>query len=228
MPLGQPLSALNLYDIQGNLIPGITFLLVAFVLVYPWNGPPSVLVESPVVLLAYALTLGVVSGRLLQAVGSALDSRLNEGVRLTFEARLAEFERADGAAGEDFLGARFVSLCEEHFELPADRPKDADLLHLLMSYFETHGVGRSMRFEALHSFYRSIWSASVSALAVALLVAVGKATGASVGPGWPTLLALGAALAVVAYAFYVRKRKFERVFVDTVIRDFYQDQVTDR
>lgn len=292
MSVDRSLSVLNLYDIQANLIPGVYFVLLVFVLVYPWSCILDVLSEASVAFAVYALILGIVSGRFIQAVGRSLDDCFGRGIEEEFERRITVLEEKqsdctvkegeemgkeevsdeekdeDGDSNPgvpkrsvksrlfDYLlifcrdeseeddsewvlnnpaTEHFLLACKQEFEVEGDLSDNDSLLFLLLSYFDTHGIGKAMRFQALHSFHRSILASSLLALGVAALVGIGKiyiatnaSTDFSLGPPFFWLGLISGLLLLSSYICNQRKNKFEDIFVRYVFLDFHQDQVTKR
>ena len=259
MPIGRPLSVLNLYDIQGNLIPGLYFALIVFVLFYPWSAIPELLSSASLSFVLFALIFGVVSGRIVQAIGSALDSSKEikrngplgqvtgilgpeQGIEENFAQKMETLNRisyvhTDWRELDNWIlnnpaTWQFLRLCKEEFDFAHYSDINKNLLFLILSYLETHGIGRAARFQALHSFYRSIWTASLLSAGISAIIWICKIAftlnilNYEIGPPSEYLLVLTFVFIYTSWIFSIRKEKFEEICIRYVILDFYQSQVT--
>jgi hypothetical protein len=232
VPLGRTLTTLNLYDLLANLIPGIALTIVLIVL-FPvdWFGlSPS---ASSGTFVAAVLVFGFISGHIIQWLGSRLDRHLqkrNHDGEDLFSRTLEGIENEDERLP---IGARtevedsFVNLAKTQFDLSDDFPESTKLLLLVLSYLETQPATRALRFQTIHTFHRSMWSASILSLLATPIA------GISVCLGWVTttpqaLLVIFFGSLVSIYVFNNRKNKFEKTFLRYVFLDFYQNQVKER
>lgn len=121
----------------------------------------------------------------------------------------------------------FEDLAKSRFDLPDNFSNNSKLLLLVLSYLEGRPAKRTFRFQAIHTFHRSLWAGSILSIASAI-IAMGM-----IELGWiantqpaPSLILLGSL--VSTYIFYRRKNKFEKTFLQYVFLDFYQDRKTDK
>lgn len=226
MPIGRSLSVLNLYDVLANLVPGVSVLL-AGLLLFAYTSTTEV---SGGALLLIVVVFGLILGHMLQWGGSWLDGWLNDREEDNPNLFMEVLEDIDSENDESELGSvthveeQFWPLCRERFDLPADFSQDNQLLLLVLSYLETRPATRALRFQAIHSFHRSMTIASivVTVFSVAALLLRFRVI---VTP-WSVIIVIGIGAAAGIYVFNDRRNKFEKTFLRYVFLDFYQDHVT--
>ena len=216
MSVGQPLRALDFYDVVVNLVPGAVLVLGTGVLVAPaidFSGLPK-----GTALIAFVI-LSFVAGHVMQWMGSELEGtprlfgdtmkriRGQENEDLQTDIRLTEVED------------EFWELCKEEFNLTDDFTDYGKLMRLLLSRLETSGR-RSTRFQALYTFHRSM-----SATCVCLLVIVILSFTAAYAFISPTPYVPYATVGVLSLfgllIFQDRVDHFNKLFVEYVIIDFH-------
>lgn len=228
MPIGRALSILNLYDLLANLIPGMAWAIV-LVLLFPvdWFGlSPS---GAPGTFVAAVIIFGFIGGHILQWAGSELDYKLlkrqhdgRDVFTRTMEAVENEDEKSPIGKVTD-VEKSFYDLAKRQFDLPDDFPNSTKLLLLVLSYLETRPATRASRFQAIHTFHRSLWAGSIfsfgSAVIAMMMVGLGW-----VNNGWAATILILLGSTVSIYVFHKRKNKFEKTYLKYVFLDFYQDQ----
>lgn len=220
MGVARTFRALELYDILGNLIPGSTFLLALAVIFE---------IEEYLPLTGATTTIGVflitafVFGHVVQAVASKL-----EGTPTLF----GDVIRASkGEAVDDVpipitdVEEAMWPMLKRKFSLPDDFENYGEMFRLLLSYIETTPATRALRFQALHSFHRSMWTVWYLVTGGVVIAAVLKIGGVVAVRGWP-ILGLTTICALIGIrVFKVRKNKFNRLFIQYAVVDFYTDQI---
>lgn len=230
MPIGRAFTVLNFYDLLANLIPGVAWIIVLMIL-FPvdWFGlDPR---GAPGTFVAAVIVFGFIVGHIIQWLASTLDWRRqkrNYDGKDLFTRTMAAIENEKE---ETPIGAvtkvetSFWHMAKEEFDLPKDYPKSSKLLILVLSYLETRPATRALRFQAIHSFHRSMWGASILAFVSTLVGTVMTGLG-WVSPSWQALLLIFLGSGISIYVFNNRKNKFEKTFLKYVFLDFYQDQKT--
>lgn len=228
MAIGRALSILNLYDLLANLIPGMAWAIVLVVL-FPvdWFGLSPT--GAPGTFVAAVIIFGYTGGHMLQWAGSDLDKRLRKRDHDGKDLFSRTMEAVEGGDEDSPIGKvtdveeSFFDLAKEQFDLPDDFPKSSKVLLLVLSYLETRPATRASRFQAIHTFHRSLWAGAIFSFGSAVLAVILMALG-WVDNGWitPGLILLGSALSI--HIFSKRKNKFERTYLRYVFLDFYQDQ----
>lgn len=184
---------------------------------------------APGTFVAAVIVFGFIGGHVLQWAGSELDYRLlkrqhdgNDLFTRTMEAVDNEDEKSPIGEVTD-VEESFYDLAKDQFGLPNGFPNSTELLLLVLSYLETRPATRASRFQAIHTFHRSLWAGAILSFGSAVIAAVFMALG-WVDNGWatPVFILLGSLGST--YVFYKRKNKFEKTFLKYVFLDFYQDQ----
>lgn len=228
VPLERALTVLNLYDLLANLIPGIAWLF-ALIILYPvdWFGIDPA--AAPGAFVAAVIVFGFIGGHVLQYLGSELDviqrNRKYDGKDL-YTRTMEAVENGDDQSpiGEvTDVERSFYELAKKKFLLPEDFPNSSKLLLLVLSYLETTPATRASRFQARHTFYRSMWAGSILTLVASIPSLVGSYLDVLPVRYGGSLVIFLASIAVT-YIFQKRKNKFERTFLRYVFLDFYQDQ----
>lgn len=230
MAIGRALSTLGLYDLLANLIPGMAWLIILIVL-FPVDWFALNPTVTPGTFVVAIFVFGFIAGHVLQTVGSWLDGelqdRLHDGDDLfTRVMEAVENDEEKSPIGEvTDVEKSFWSFTDDQFKLPDDFPMSSKRLLLVLSYLETTPATRASRFQAIHTFHRSMWAASILAV-ISSLISMGLMTVRVVDNSWVAvgLILIGSAGAT--YVFYFRKNKFEETFLRYVFLDFYQDQKT--
>jgi hypothetical protein len=219
MSVGQPLRVLNLYDVLVNLIPGAVFLLAIVTLSAPSGGFSSF---SSAVAIAIFVVLSYVTGHAIQWIGSSLDGT-PQLFGDTMERIRSETGRNENLATNiniSEIEEEFWKICATEFHLSEDFSNYGKLLQLITSRLETTSATRALRFQAIHSFHRSMWAVSISVILVTVL-------------SIPINVALRESFPVVRYVvvffpaltgdliFGARKEKFNKKFIEYLIIDFY-------
>lgn len=216
MSVNRSLSALNLYDVLTDLIPGVTFVgALAFL----------IRVEDIETLDAGLLiTVTAVGG---YVVGHAIQSIRSEvwGTPDLFQRTVSALH--DGA-GETPLGevsdveSQFLERCREQFDLEAGFQNWSQLFRLVMSYLETQSEQRALRFQALHSFY---WSMAAAFGGIALLTIGAAVANVAVEVDLlrsiSTLVGVFVVSSLLAAVFEHRRRGFQKHFVRYIITDIF-------
>lgn len=216
MAIARSFRVLALYDVLVNLIPGFIWVIVLIFLlpvkITDQQHPTTILVSGLV-------ALAFVSGHVIQAIGSWLD-----GTPTTFGDTVSAI-RSDNPSRSPIalteIEYRFWPLCKQKFGLTDDFNNNGKLLKLILSHLETTPNTRALRFQALHAFHRSMWAASViTAITAASLL------GSNVLRITPSVSSLleGSILLIALTSIHLfahRKRKFNRLFVEYTLIDFY-------
>lgn len=152
----------DLYDFFSVFLPGTTFVL-GLVPFLPRKTPlGSAGFLLPVVILGFS------AGRAIHTAANNIDERFdNDGHRDYFRWEIQkEGERDIDQGVVDLFYKRSKELFDDDIELPDD-PSDvtdeqADALYALVrSYIHIDSRGRSRTFQAVYSFYRSMWLVSL-------------------------------------------------------------------
>lgn len=228
MAIARTFSTLNLYDLLANLIPGITLTFV-FIVLYPTNWGGINLSSSSGIFVGSVVVFGFVVGHVIQALGSKLDGIITklrfDGDRM-FQRTMNSIENDDeySPIGKiTHIEQSFWWLAKTQFGLTDDFPKSARLLQLVLSYLETRPATRALRFQAIHTFHRSMWVASLLSFLFAAIAGLANHC------GWIRTNLITIVIVVIGsllgmWVFYTRKNKFERSFVKYVFLDYYQDR----
>ena len=216
MSVDRPLSALNLYDVLTDLIPGIAFVGSIVFLV----RIEDIEALDLAVLIAFIAVGGYVAGHVLQSARSWIwgtpdlfqrtASTLYDGADETELGEISPIE------------SEFLNRCRERFDLDDEFDDWTQLFRLVMSYLETQPERRALRFQALHSFYWSMAAAfgGIAVLAVAAAGAVVIAEVELLRSIEVLLVVLGVSTALLL-VFEFRRRKFQHHFIQYLITDFY-------
>lgn len=222
MSVGQPLRVLNLYDVLVNLIPGAVFLLAIITLSAPAGDLLSL--SSPASVAVF-IVLSYVTGHAIQWMGSSLD-----GTPQLFGDTMKRIRGERGEEGElkmdinlTEIEDNFWRICAREFYLSDDFSDYGKLLQLIVSRLETTSATRALRFQAIHSFHRSMWAVSISVL---LVVILSIPFNVALRDSFPLLryVAVFFPALVGDLVFGARKKKFNRKFIEYLIIDFYTVQ----
>lgn len=216
MSFDSPLSALNLYDVLTDLIPGVTFV-----------GSLAFLVRIEDI---QALDLGMLVA--LIAVGGYVAGHVLQSVRSKIWGTPDLFQRTASAlydggdetplGGVSDVEAQFLNRCRQQFDLDEEFEDWTQLFRLVISYLETQPERRALRFQALHSFY---WSLTAAFGGIALLAVVATVTIAitevELLRSIDVLVVTVGVSTVLTRVFESRRQKFQRHFVQYLITDFH-------
>lgn len=231
MTIGRSLSILSLYDLLANLIPGLAWAIIT-ILLFPVDWFAINSTNAPGTFVVAVIIFGFIAGHIAQWFGSTLDDKLqdrnHDGVDL--------FTRTMNAINDDQdetpigcvtrIEENFWDHAQKQFDLPDDFPKTSKLFLLVLSYLETRPATRASRFQAIHTFHRSMWAASILSFAMTFIAIIFAAVGWT-STKWPALIVIFAATLVSIYVFNNRKNHFEKTFLRYVFLDFYQDQTNE-
>ncbi|MFC7098852.1 hypothetical protein [Halobaculum marinum] len=220
MSIARTFQALEIYDILTNLVPGGILLLSVSVVI---KIEEYVSFQNSGISIGISLIAAFVLGHVIQAIASQLN-----GTPTLF----GRIVRSSKGEDVDDLSVRITHIEESlwpmvkrKFSLPEDFDDYGALMRLLISHLETIPATRALRFQALFSFHRSMWAVS---MIVAGLVMVGvflKCLGIVAVRSYLILVvtAIGSLMSILI--FRSRKEKFNRLFVQYTIVDFYSDQI---
>ncbi len=220
MSVARSFRALELYDVLVSLVPGAV-LLLAITTIYQ--------VENYVQITTSAFSAGVflvaslVLGHVVQAIASSLDGTPTIFGDVVRASKGEDVDNVDIAITH--VEESLWPLLRRKFALPPDFEDYGHMFRLLLSYIETTPATRALRFQALHSFHRSMWAVWFPVIALSLLGAVLKYHGLGMVRSWPILGLTILSSIVGVLVFNSRKKKFNRRFIQYAIADFYSDQV---
>lgn len=242
MAVSRVFGSLHIYNILANLLPG-TMLIFVLSAVVPVEDHLAKL--SPGILIAALLIIGFVAGHLVQMVASHLNGRPRLFSQVVSNIRGTEpyspggtleqlpqslrgfmgFERADISdmhlteVEEDIW-----ELSKDQFDLTDDFSNDGRLMQLILSYLESVPASRALRFQSIHTFHRSMWGGWFLSLFLVLLVGIAGFLDILTTRS-PLILGTIAIVSVLGiWVFGQRKEKFNRMFVEYTIIDFYVQQ----
>lgn len=223
MPLIRSFQSLQLYDVLANLVPGTTVLLVFSALVrveFYFQLPLTATVAGLFAVCAFVI------GHAIQAFSSWLDSKIGTTPYLFGEtiqaARAGNHEEAP--INISHIESEVWPLMQRKFVLPSEFSDYGSLFRLLLSYIETTPATRALRFQAIHTFHRSMWGTWYLTLGASLLSLVFSALGLLNFRSIYSLFIVGSFSLMGILIFGKRKNKFNRLFVQYAIVDFYSDQ----
>jgi hypothetical protein len=218
MPVARQLTALDIYDVLTDLVPGATVLFFVYLL-FP--------VESTALTASNTMLVFAV------LIGSLLIGHILQWLRSKVGRKPGEFQRNMKAVRDDpeevnSIQRDFFEATNEHFDID-DELDDGERFRLVLSYLETRPSVRALRFQSVYSFHRSLVIASLVGVGLALFAlslhfiqvhtAVRSLT---------YVIPTGVSAAVLACVSRARRDKFEVVFVNYAIREFYAEQIDDR
>ena len=226
MAIGRALSIISLYDLLANLIPGISWIIV-LLLLFPVDWFALNPTVTPGTFVTAVIVFGYIAGHGIQGLGSWLDKQIREKYQdgkdlFTRTMEALDDDEEDSPIEITHIERAFWGLVKDQFDLPDDFPKSSKAFLLVLSYLETRPATRSARFQAIHTFHRSMWSASILTV-VSTLIAMILMVGGMVNNTWQATTLILAGSVVSTYVFHHRKNKFEKTFLRYVFLDFYQD-----
>lgn len=229
--IGRALSILSLYDLLANLIPGVAWAIVT-ILLFPVDWFAINSSNAPGTFVAAVIVFGFIGGHIAQWFGSSLDYKLQErnhdGNDLFTRTMSAIADEQDETpiGNVTRVEEEFWGHAQKQFGLPDDFPKSSKLLLLVLSYLETRPATRASRFQAIHTFHRSMWATSILATGMAIIAIIFAALGWT-STTWPALIVIVGGTTASIFVFNNRKRHFEKTFLRYVFLDFYQDQTNE-
>ncbi|UOO95231.1 hypothetical protein MUK72_00595 [Halococcus dombrowskii] len=244
MVISRSFRVLSLYDILANLLPG-TLIPTVVIILFPEISAGVDLTSS--ISIGGFVIVSYVSGLILQAGGSWKDDPTTFGETLS---AIRSSNEQDSPITITHVERSFLPMCRRKFKLPDSFEDDGKLMKLVLSYLETAPTNRALRFQALHSLYRSIWIASYLTLGLAMLKIMLTLIGyvpqtACVGSILSTqsdlitkymssplfreclvdrLVAVFACIGIGIFSS--RKSHFDKIFVKYVFLDMYNNQIT--
>lgn len=219
MGVASTFRALELYDILANLIPGSTILLVVAVVFEVEHYAQM----SDGIIVGIFLFVGFILGHIVQAVASKLNGKPTLFGNVVRASKSKEVD--DISIPITHVEESIWPLMKQKFALPDDFENYGEMLRLLLSYIETTPATRALRFQALHTFHRSMWAVWYLAVGIVLIGAGLKLLELFAVRSWPILGACFAVALLGIAVFNSRKEKFNKRFIQYVIADFYTDQV---
>jgi hypothetical protein len=220
MSVSRSFRALELYDVLVNLVPGAV-LLIAISVIFQ--------IEKYVQFSTGAIAAGVfvvaafVLGHFIQAVGSQLDGTP------TLFADVIRVSKGEGveevAINITHVEESIWPLVKRKFSLPDDCEDHGEMFRLLLSYIDTIPATRALRFQVLHSFHRSMWAVWIIVFTFALASVLLKIVNLVAVRSWSVLAMAISGSFVGIIVFCLRKKKFNKRFVQYAIADFYSDQI---
>lgn len=219
MGVASTFRALELYDILANLIPGSTILLVVAVVFEVEHYAQM----SEGIIVGIFLFVGFILGHIVQAVASKLNGKPTLFGNVVRASKSKEVD--DISIPITHVEESIWPLMKQKFALPDDFENYGEMLRLLLSYIETTPATRALRFQALHTFHRSMWAVWYLAVGIVLIGAGLKLLDLFAVRSWPILGASFAVALLGIAVFNSRKEKFNKRFIQYVIADFYTDQV---
>ena len=152
----------DLYDFFSVFIPGTTFVLGTLPFLPHQTPIDSIGLLLPMIILGFSV------GRAIHTAANSIDDRFDtDGHRDHFRWELQQTEAGDMDQGVvDRFYKRSKELFGDDIGLPDDRSEvtgaQADALYALVrSYIHIDSRGRSRTFQAVYSFYRSMWLVSL-------------------------------------------------------------------
>ena len=220
MPVARSFRALELYDVLANLVPGAVLLLALSVIFQVEN---YIQFSKGAIAAGVFLVSALIFGHVIQAIASELDGTptlFGEVIHATREDDVEE-----PAIKVTHVEEAVWPLMKRKFALPDDFKDYGVMFRLLLSYIETTPATRALRFQALHSFHRSMWAVGYIAVALTLIGILLKCVGWVAVRSWPILgLALVGSFAGIL-VFRQRKEKMNKLFIQYAIADVYSDQI---
>ncbi len=227
MAIARTLRSLELYDVLANVIPGSVLLLSISATVKLENYFQA---SSSVFATGGFLVSAFVLGHVIQAIASQIE----DSPRLFGKIVCATREDCDDVVVRDVpinithIERAVWPMMMEKFQLPPDFDDYGNLFRLLLSYIETTPATRALRFQAIHSFHRSMWAVWHLTIGIAV-VAISLDLIGFIDSRSPFII--GAVLLMSSIGikiFAIRKEKFNTRFIQYAIIDFYSDQVDHR
>lgn len=220
MSVARTFRALELYDVLANLVPGAVFLLVVGAVI---RIESYLQIQSGTIAAGIFLVLSLVLGHVILAFASFLDGTPSLFSDVIKSARGDEVE--DIPISVTHVEERLWPLIRRKFDLPPDYDAYGRIFRLVISYIETTPATRALRFQALHSFHRSMWGIWFLVIPLALLSLLMDCMGFLDTRGWVAVGLVVLAGIIGILVFESRKSHYNELFVKYTIVDFYTDQV---
>lgn len=220
MVVARSFRALELYDVLANLVPGAVLLLALSVIFPMENYIPF---SAGAIGAGAFLISALVFGHVVQVVASQLDGNPQLFGNILRATREDDVENL--SIEVTHIEESVWPLMKRQFALPDDFENYGEMFRLLLSYIETTPATRALRFQALHSFHRSIWAVGHITLGLSLLGIFLKGVEWTPVRSWSILL-LSLIGSIVGIAiFQQRKEKMNELFIQYAIADFYISQM---
>lgn len=220
MAISRSFRALELYDVLGNLVPGAVFL---FGISAVFQIESYVQFSNGTIAAAVFLVGSLVSGHMVQAFASELNGTptlFGEVVQATRDGD------TEGLPIEiSHIEDSIWPLMKNKFQLPDEFNDYGALFRLLLSYIETTPATRALRFQALHTFHRSMWGVGFLVTGLVLVGMVSKCIGLIDVRSWQALALVFVISIAGIWVFDNRKEHFNELFIKYAIVDFYTDQI---
>lgn len=218
MPVARQLTALDIYDVLTDLVPGATVLLFAYLL-FP--------VESTALTASNSMLVFAV------LIGSLLNGHVLRWFRGEIGRQPGEFQRKMDAVRDDpeavnSIQRDFLKATNEYFDID-DEFNDSERFRLVLSYLETRPPVRAIQFQSVYSFHRSLFIAAIVGVVlavIALTLHLLQADNAVRSLAY--VIPTGVSAAFLAYVSRERRNKFETIFVSYAIQEFYTEQLNGR
>jgi hypothetical protein len=224
-------SAVNLYDIFANIIPGVVLLSGVFV---PIRVESLVAIQLNAASVLLFVVFAFVVGQAMQYIGSRLDA--DHGFGQHVACLRAGFENPPIGVTE--FDEVFWGVCKRRFRLTDDFDDYSRLFKCLLAELERTGRTRAIRMQALYLFSRGIWVASwmlfvlYVLLGAVVFVRPDLPSDASVALfvanfRGPVFLAFGLLSSFTfGLVFHYQRQEFEKDWITYVIIEFYLDTVS--
>lgn len=220
MTIARSFRALELYDVLANLVPGAVLLLAISAI---FRIEDYIQFSTSAFTAGAFLVTALVSGHVIQAFASELDGTPTLFGDVIRASRQNDIE--EPAIKITHVEQAVWPLMQRKFSLPDDFEDYGEMFRLLLSYIETTPATRALRFQALHSFHRSMWAAGFLIIILALISMPLKHLGWVAVQPWPLLgiVLIGGIIGILV--FQQRKEKMNKRFIQYAIADFYSDQI---
>ena len=231
--LSDSIQRFDLYDLFSILIPGISFLIG----ISPFL--PSFIDLGSVELLLPVLVLGFVFGRGIHIAATQVESKFgNSSHRERFQNELQSPSLMDDKVVKRFCQESAnifdgIGLDDLEDDLVKKESLSSTLYVLVRSYIHMDSRGRSRTFQAIYSFYRSMWITSIILTGIYIGYGLLDATGSNIGvlpfqthfgsldvPSNITLLAAEALLLLSYQTFSNARESYQKYFIQYLIADF--------
>lgn len=223
MAVARSFRALELYDVLTNLVPGAVVLLILSVVFPAEDFIPA---STGALGVGAFLVSALVFGHIVQVAASWLDGTPKLFGNVIRATRGEDVE--DLSIDITHVEESVWPLMKRQFALPEGYDNYSEMFRLLLSYIETTPTTRALRFQALHSFHRSMWAVGHISALITVLGILLKCTGLVAVRSWEVLgLALVGSF-IGIWVFERRKEKMNKRFIQYVIADFYIHQTEKR
>ncbi len=220
MSIARSFRALEFYDVLANLVPGSVFLLAIGVVV---KVEKYVQFSNGTVAAGIFLVSALVIGHVIQAFASWLDGTptlFGDIIRATRDEDVEDLS-VDITHVEEAIWP----MMKRKFGLPDGYEDYGGMFRLLLSYIETTPATRALRFQALHSFHRSMWAVWFLVIIITAIALLLNCANILVARSWAVLLGTVLVSFPGILFFRQRKEKFNQRFIQYAIADFYSDQI---